>query len=584
MVDATNTLRPAALTAAGWWRVALAIIWPPALVAAVYGAVGRLGFYPTDEGLMQAYTYRILHGQVPHRDFISPRPLGSALLHLIDFAIPGPLFEVARVVAMCEYIVYAALFAWLIHESAPWRWPVAMSIGAAASMLVNLNVFPLMAWYTVDGLVFVSAGFVLVHHGVTRNSRLVVLLGFLVIGIAALTKQSFIPAPAFGWLLLVGRLRWLPWRARIGEVLLTGFVASLPSLVFVATIAALGGLDAMRSQLLGTGFVYGRPLVAAWSPHHDFIALVLLATATAGLALTIERVTARYPRLAARLVLTAVVIGVPLEAELGAAGNEWGNRVFWMAGVYWCVRSLSWKSPDVVGFALLGTAWMSSLSYGFAYPNFVGGTLAVYILHRAWAGGGAQDSVVLPRSVRLAPIAAALLALLAVGYVLDSARTQHVYLDRPAGQLTASLQGVAPAFGDIRTNPETARYLAQMADCARRFPARQVAILPENAAMYPALGLDNPFPIDWMWPDDVHGSEARILSTVDRLNAVGDYLVLFQTIGEPQIVGGDALPSATSDSTVKAYTPIPAEIYARLNGVKTTCATFLVVYSPPPAS
>src|SRR6266446_7915359 len=47
------------------WRAALAVIWPPALVASVYLAVGRLGFYPTDEGLIQAWSYRILNGQVP---------------------------------------------------------------------------------------------------------------------------------------------------------------------------------------------------------------------------------------------------------------------------------------------------------------------------------------------------------------------------------------------------------------------------------------------------------------------------------------------------------------------------------------
>src|SRR6266446_5125765 len=181
------------------WRAALAVVWPPALVASVYLAVGRLGFYPTDEGLNQEYTYRILLGEVPHRDFISPRPLGSALLHLVDFAIPGPLFEVSRVIALCEYAAYAVLFAWLIYEAVPWRWGVVAVIGAAGSVLVNLNSFPLMSWYTVDGLLLVAGGFVAVARGAHRRSWLLVGLGFLLMGAAALTKQSFVPAPAFGW-------------------------------------------------------------------------------------------------------------------------------------------------------------------------------------------------------------------------------------------------------------------------------------------------------------------------------------------------------------------------------------------------
>jgi hypothetical protein len=176
---------------------------------------------------------------------------------------------------------------------------------------------------------------------------------------------------------------------------------------------------------------------------------------------------------------------------------------------------------------------------------------------------------------------AAVLLLATTGWLFDMARQQDVYRDRPASQLTAGLSAVSPAFGDIRTNPQTAEYLSEMAQCVKRYPARYVAILPENAAMYPALSLDNPFPIDWIWWQSVHGSEDRILATTDRLNSEGDYLVLFQTIGESSVVNGPSLPPATLSSNVLPSTALPAEIYARLHGMRGTCGTFLVVYSPP---
>ncbi len=47
------------------------------------------------------------------------------------------------------------------------------------------------------------------------------------------------------------------------------------------------------------------------------------------------------------------------------------------------------------------------------------------------------------------------------------------------------------------------------------------------------------------------------------------------------MVNGPSLPAATPGSTVYTQTPLPAEILARLNGTRTTCGTFLVVYSPP---
>src|SRR5205823_6618447 len=158
----------------------------PVMVAAVYATVGRLGFYPTDEGLLQAYTYRILHGQVPHRDFISPRPLGSALLHIVDFAVPGPLFEVSRVIALCEY-----------------------------------------------------AGF----------------------------------AVAFAWLLLLPRLGRAGVASTVRTLLWTGVVSALPTIAFVGAISAVGGFQALRTQLLGAAFIYGRPLLAVWSPHQDLLVI-----------------------------------------------------------------------------------------------------------------------------------------------------------------------------------------------------------------------------------------------------------------------------------------------------------------------
>ena len=556
------------------WRFVLAAVWPPALVAAVFAAVGRLGFYPTDEGLVEAWTYRILHGEVPHRDFVSPLPLGSALLHTVDFLIPGPLFEVARVIALCEYVAYALLFAWLIYAVAPHRWGVAMAAGAAGSMLVNLNVFPIMTWYTVDGLLCIAAGFVLIQQGEARGSRLMTSIGFVVVGLAALTKQSFLPAPAFAWLLLWDRLRPVPWSSRIVTLVRTGLLAASPSLIFVAVISALGGLHELTTQLLGTGFVYGRPLASAWSPAHDLKTLAP-AVAAAGLLTAFQR-RPGWLGPTCRIALTALIAAVPLVTELGAHGSDWAIHLFWMAAVVWVVNTAATRAFDAVGVLLLGCAWMSSLSYGYAVPDLVAGSLALYMLHRAWSG------YVFPARpmFNIAPAVAAVLLLATTAWLFDMARQHDVYRDRPASQLTAGLSTVSPAFGDIRTNPQTAEYLTEMAKCVRRYPARYVAILPENAAMYPALSLNNPFPIDWIWSEAIHGSEARILATTDRLNREGDYLVMFQTIGEPGVVNGPSLPAATLDSSPLPSTDLPGEIYSRLHGARSTCGPFLVVYSP----
>ena len=560
-------------------RLLVALVWPPALVAAIYVAFGRLGFFPSDEGLVLSYTYRLLHGQVPHRDFISPRPLGSALIHVIDFAIPGPLFEVSRVIALGEVVAYTIAFAWLIYDLAPWRWALVMIAAAMAATMVNMNRFPLMAWYTVDGLLLVGAGLLLVRSGVRRGSWTTIAMAFVVLGFAGLTKQSFAPAVALGWLALWPRLRSSRSWQRLKEIVMTGAYAAAPVVAYVAAIAAAGGFRAMRSQLLGAPLVYGQSLfLYPWRPDRDLGALVLLVVISVLCAALVgfrTRVPAWGQALSAS-ALTATVVWVALSDRLGMSGEEWGIRLLYMAAAFTIVLSIAQRSLDVVGVILVVVGWMVSLSYSFFYPDLAAGCIAVYLVHRSWSG------TTLPsvRVARAAPATLALLILAITTVVFSVAREQDVYLDKPAPQLTATLSSVSPAFGDIRTNDETASYLAQMSKCVKQYPARYVAILPENAGMYPALGLNNPFPIDWIWPLDVHGSESRIVATTDWLNQHGDYLVMFQTIDAPQVLAGTLTP-ARPDSPIYAFTPIPQEIYSRLNGSRSTCGTFLVVYSPP---
>jgi hypothetical protein len=84
-----------------------------ALAAWIFLSFGRLGFNPTDDGYMLAYSHRLLRGEMPHRDFSSPAPVGSPLRHLLDWALPLPLLEASRLVAVVEMGAYSAWLATL---------------------------------------------------------------------------------------------------------------------------------------------------------------------------------------------------------------------------------------------------------------------------------------------------------------------------------------------------------------------------------------------------------------------------------------------------------------------------------------
>jgi hypothetical protein len=134
----------------------------------------------------------------------------------------------------------------------------------------------------------------------------------------------------------------------------------------------------------------------------------------------------------------------------------------------------------------------------------------------------------------------------------------------------------------VRTNAITAQYMEQIADCVRRFPARRVAVVPANAAVYPALRLHDPFPIDWMLPQDFRGSYARLLGAVDALNREGDYLVLFQTQGGSFLASLPQLVDATPSTPIFHYgddRATPVEIFERLKGERTPCGSFIAVHA-----
>src|SRR5207248_4038300 len=107
--------------------------------------------------------------------------------------------------------------------------------------------------------------------------------------------------------------------------------------------------------------------------------------------------------------------------------------------------------------------------------------------------------------------------------------------------------------------------------------------LPEETATNVVLSLQDPFPIDWMWPDDYQGSYDRFLQTADRLNETGDYAIFFQTSGYPTILDDGTVPPAGPDSPLYHYFDAhqaPLEVYQRLHGRRIACGTYVVVYSP----
>jgi hypothetical protein len=574
-----------------WNRRALALLLPSGFIALLFLTIGRIGFQPTDDGNLLAQTYRLLHGQIPHRDVIFARPMGSTLLHLVDYGLPLPLFESARLIGIAEIVAYSLLFGWLIFDASPARWGPARWLAASASALVNMHTFLAISWYTIDGLLFVALGSVLLRAGLRDERPWVRRAGLLALGFAPLAKQSFYLAPLLGLAAVAWQGRSHSAARRLRTVLGSGALLALPLLSYVTWLAAENGFRDFVDQVTGAKGAWGTAFVTAFVPGKRGDLFVLVAS-VAGLLVAQRFFSARARRgtapnrwivadLACRSVMTLSVVRFVVTHHLEFRAT-WGLALVWAALVVVLWRAIADRTFDVVGALIVATGWMTALSWGYAVPNFVAGTAALYLLGRFWQGARPPISPAPRTIVIVAGTALALLATLSVTTVFAQARYRHPYGDRPAAELTATLAHVSPEFGRIRTNPNTDRYMSQLASCIRRYPARWKAVLPDNPAIYPALRLRNPFPLDWLYFDEVAGHEDRLLAAARKLNLEGHYLVLFQTFKLTALQVTDPLPIATASSAVYGGRLI-GQIRARLHGRPIVCGYFVGVYEPSAA-
>lgn len=568
------------------WRWVASFASPVSIVAWLFLAIGMVGFHPSDDGMLLAQTQRILRGDVPHLDVIFARPLGSAYLHMLDFVLPMPLFEASRLVGIAMIVGYSYLFAWVIFGMSPPSWRLAHHLGAVGAVLINLHTFPSMSWYTTDGILFVALGLALLTASIEKGVTKTPVVALLALGLAPVMKQSFFLAPVLGvvWLALA--------RSRSGRkpriLRMVGWTA-LPGLVYCGGIAAFGAFSEFTRQILGAEPVWGELLASALT----FAPVVTTVLGVGGLMaigafLSHRRQSVEISRpdgekrilvigeLVARLGATAAILALPIASQFGYRG-VWGLTLVWILAVTIVIRWIAGHS-DPTGIAIAAVAWMACLSWGYPYPNLVAGTAALFLIHRTWTDFKSPAS---PSWLRRTGLILPMLAVTGLGLGLIDARENAPYRDLPVSQLSEQLSRISPEFGRIRTNPVTFMYLAQMADCIEEYPAASVAVLPDNPGIYPALGLRQPFPMDWMFENDTAGHNERIVEAAKELDRTGGYLVLFQTFAIEPLPALTDLDPVTTDAVPFSYDgSLTAGILGELSGQRIACGSFVGVYSP----
>lgn len=468
-----------------WIPAILFLIGLPLLAHSLYS---WMGFNPTDDGFTLAYSRRILDGQIPHLDFIIIRPFLSPVLHMPVVAWSGDhMLMVSRLIVWFQFAVIAWLWTRMINRML--GQPLGRLACFAAALVAfafSANVWPIMAWHTVDGLFLATLGLVLCTDERARMK----MPGYVLIASAYLCKQSFLFAAPLALIILGDWRRPRCWMAILA-----------PGAVYLLYLRLAGALDEAMVQFTAQTII--QPILdrywAALTLWFFFGYLMMRCIYRQPvISLWQDR-----PRLQAWIGV-GLILALPVYAKLQvlfqSAPYAMSHHNFWVVAgtaLYFTFDAgPAGRLTKQITLLLLVLAFCVSVSIGAATPAMMGGPLLVIML--------AHSLKVIGR-----PIIRTALMLVLAGVVLfrfDRSRHDFVYMEQAASHLTCKLDGVFYGARGVKTNPNTFAFLEDLQKAvvlARKNP-EPYAILPDIPGYWAAAVQPNPLPIDWAKNTELH--------------------------------------------------------------------------------
>jgi hypothetical protein len=218
-----------------WW-VVLLITW---LIAGVYaGSYLKRGWVPHDEGAFAQSADRVLHGELPHRDYNEIYTGGLAYLNALAFRYLGENLGTLRIVLFVFFLLWVPVFYWIASRLVVDWHAGGITLLAVAWSLPNYSA-AVPSWYNLFFATFGLAA--LLSYLDKRSSTWLFVAGFCG-GLSLLAKSTalyYVAAVLLFFLFYeqnLSRSRAGPEKPR--RFLYTSFVA-LSMSVFVAALAVL---------------------------------------------------------------------------------------------------------------------------------------------------------------------------------------------------------------------------------------------------------------------------------------------------------------------------------------------------------
>jgi hypothetical protein len=506
----------------------------------------QVGFNPTDDGLIISQAHRILHGELPHRDFLSPRPVGSPLIHSLELLLPTPQLITSRFIVIIQLVVIAVLLTRFISTTLKTLDTLPIRILLITSIYVlNLHQFPLMPWHTIDGILVVTLGISLFHRTKSHQFQFQSCAALL-FGLAPIIKQSFAPTILVGFVFII-QSHDLSRRRKLTLV----FLLTVPAFVYLSWIVSLGGGNAMLNQL------FGGPMpqtISLWFGIH-WITWMLVACS---LFLLLSRCVFAVKSAIQRFFSIALGAAIGANALYFALLGDLQLSNWSIPLVLTAVASLPLlyevsQKDFRVYFSIIFLALMVCLSWGYPNPNLMSGALLFISLLPMLISidrflGRSRSAPRIATSVFLNVLSLILAVFLL--QVQHQARSTVAYRDLALNLQTQSLSDIGNDFVGIRSNPRMYQILSDVGDCVKKYPSQNLALLPDGSSIPMLWGKRNPFKVDWWTPSELVYVPSPYINEIFERSS---NLILFQTVPMSSVAGVEPIARANINSQIFSY-------------------------------
>ncbi|MEZ4773130.1 MAG: hypothetical protein R3D00_08100 [Bacteroidia bacterium] len=451
------------------------------LPVAAFLAFGLYGFCDTDQGFIQALSWRIVNGEIPYRDFIYVRPPVSIYLH----AIPMLIFPSEWVITFERFLFYffISLSSYWITRSLESYFDfkeIGLSPGTFAfiAFICSVHNFPPMPWHTVDGIFFASLGINRICRG---KNTFQLFLGIIFIFLSGLCKQGFYPMIPAGFFLL-GFLKGKKVLLQVSA--LTAIFLSVS--IGLILLAEPGWLLLFWQQTTGATTLEDLLSVGLIRYVKPFLLIVVPL-------LIVWRAQGLYDR----RYLPAIIFGLVFFSLLGLhiyrtlrfhiyTGPSYGfSQAFFLiaAGVavkgFWVNRR---AFALLIVFLLL--SWCTGISWGYANNMLCFTPILFGVIYGLYEEFG----FTVPRYF-YSIILVVLIWIFAILY-------QYPYRDAPRDQMNYLLAEVFPHFGWIYTGDDFYLKTSELQQLSQKYGG-QFSVLPAYPLANFLTNSQNPLPTDW---------------------------------------------------------------------------------------